>query len=246
MAFPGLDVKWGGLVKKHTTISPVTFLKGRWVQNWHWNLTQNEKFEPKYEEESPIRSSGSNYSNCCQLKSHLLVVFAVFCIKYIFLDILELETFSELTREQIVICEADTDCSSQSIQILFLCLKVIYKTALMGQNMLFEAHLIIHACILMFHVLFTREKLHEILALKQSLLTLFNSTYAYVFLFLRSVNASIQDLFMPLMIPRMVSEWSGWSTRASHVLNILKVEALVLRMFETYYEDSTHEIRMKW
>ena len=67
-------------------------------------------------------------------------MFAVFCVKYIFLDISELETFlfTELTREQIVICEADTDCSSQSIQILFLCLKVIYKTALMGQNMLFD------------------------------------------------------------------------------------------------------------
>ena len=73
-------------------------------------------------------------------------MFAVFCVKYIFLDISELETFlfTELTREQIVICEADTDCSSQSIQILFLCLKVIYKTALMGQSMLFEAHLILH------------------------------------------------------------------------------------------------------
>ena len=104
----------------------------------------------------------------------------------------------------------------------------------MGQNMLFEAHLIIHACILLFeaHLI-----IHAcILALKQSLLTLFNSTYAYVFLFLRSVHASIQDLFMPLMIPRMVSVWNGysWSTRASNVLNIFKVEALVLRMFETF------------
>ena len=52
-------------------------------------------------------------------------MFAVFCVKYIFLDISELETFlfTELTREQIVICEADTDCSSQSIQILFFMFK---------------------------------------------------------------------------------------------------------------------------
>ena len=133
----------------------------------------------------------------------------------------------------------------------------------MGQNMLFEAHLIIH---FMFKgILYNRThgskhafwgsphntrmysnvscssvhawKLHEILALKQSLLTLFNSTYAYVFLFLRSLNASIQDLFMPFMIPRMVigmkwlqvmhsciecfKHFKSWSTRASNVWNIL-------------------------
>ena len=77
-------------------------------------------------------------------------------------------------------------------------------------------------------------KLHEILVSKQSLLH--STGHTHMSIFLRSVHASIQDLFMPLMIPRMVSEWNGysWSTRASNVLNIFKVEALVLRMFETF------------
>ena len=52
-------------------------------------------------------------------------MFAVFCVKYIFLDISELETFlfTELTREQNVISEADIDCTSPSIHIWFLMLK---------------------------------------------------------------------------------------------------------------------------
>ena len=79
MAFPGLDVKWGGLVKKHTTISPVTFLKGRWVQNWHWNLTQNEKFEPNMKKKvqfdhqaAIIQIAASLNLTCCFLyKIHI-------------------------------------------------------------------------------------------------------------------------------------------------------------------------------
>ena len=144
MAFPGLDVKWGGLVKKHTTISPVTFLKSRWVQNWHWNSTQNENLSPirRRKSNSIIRQQLLKSLSSCIF--HARNVCCFLCKIHISRYLRIGDFFSELTREQIVICEADTDCSSQSIQILFLCLKVIYKTALMGQNMLFEAHLILH------------------------------------------------------------------------------------------------------
>ena len=123
------------------------------------------------------------------LKSLSAVIFhasnvCCFCVKYTFLEISELETFlfTELTREQIVICEADTDCSSQSIQILFLCLRVIYMTALMGQNMGLTSNTLMYPMFYLYFMFYSHVKTTWNLGVEAIFIT-FNRTYAYVYFF---------------------------------------------------------------